>query len=230
MKLSVIIPVYNEAKTLPQILERVKSVHMDHCAIEIILVNDGSTDQSPQQLLTISKAFGATLLNHAKNLGKGAAIVTGLKETRGDYVIIQDADLEYDPQDYKILLQVLLDGQADVAYGSRFLGNNNQQMYATHRTANHLLTFFTNLLYGASLTDMETCYKMAPAPLLRNLTLRSKRFEFEPELTSKLLKNGYCIKEVPISYTGRRFREGKKISMLDGLIAVWTLIRYRFSD
>jgi glycosyltransferase involved in cell wall biosynthesis len=175
------------------------------------------------------KIPGGMILSHAKNRGKGAAIRTAIPHTRGEYVIIQDADLEYDPADYEKLLKHLLDDDADVVYGSRFLGPHRAFLF-WHSVGNKLLTFMTNLLYNTVLTDMETCYKVFRGEILRGLPLRSNRFDFEPEVTAKILKRGYKLYEIPISYRGRGFEEGKKITWRDGFWAFYCLIRYRLMD
>jgi len=195
---------------------------------QIILVNDGSSDGTPRILQKL-KIPGGLILRHEKNQGKGAAIRTAIPHTKGDIVIIQDADLEYDPNDYKAVLAPILNGSADVVYGSRFMGVHRAFMML-HYLGNKLLTHITNLLYGTILTDMETCYKAFKGDILRSLTLRSNRFDFEPEVTAKVLKRGYKLFEVPISYHGRGFGEGKKITWRDGVVAVACLIRYRFTD
>lgn len=227
MKLSVIVPVYNEVKTLGNVLEKVRAVNVEK---EIILVDDGSTDGS-RELLEKWQTEDPSLkiIFHSHNQGKGAALRTGFKEAAGDYVIVQDADLEYDPQDYSKLLQPVLEGKAAVVYGSRFKGAYKDFM-ALHFWGNKLLTLFTNLLYGVGLTDMETCYKLIPADLIKSIKIKSNRFNFEPEITAKILKKGYKIFEVPISYAGRGFSEGKKITWKDGAVAFWYLLKYRFVD
>lgn len=226
--LSIIVPVYNEEKTLLPLLKKVQSVKLFGMKKQIILVNDGSSDGTPRILQKL-KIPGGLILRHEKNQGKGAAIRTAIPHTKGDIVIIQDADLEYDPNDYKAVLAPILNGSADVVYGSRFMGVHRAFMML-HYLGNKLLTHITNLLYGTILTDMETCYKAFKGDILRSLTLRSNRFDFEPEVTAKVLKRGYKLFEVPISYHGRGFGEGKKITWRDGVVAVACLIRYRFTD
>jgi len=221
--LSVIIPVYNEAATLRTLLARVRAVNLPK---EMIIVDDGSTDGS-REMLEGEKGPDTTVICQPRNMGKGAAIRAGLPHARGSYVIIQDADLEYDPQDYERLLQPAPSGEAEVVYGSRFMGRQ-RDMSLLHRIGNRLLTLATNLLYGAKLTDMETCYKLWKREVIQGVTIRSNRFNFEPEVTAKVLKRGIRIREVPISYAGRRASEGKKISWKDGFSALWTLLRYRF--
>ncbi|MFW6143831.1 MAG: glycosyltransferase family 2 protein [Patescibacteria group bacterium] len=227
MKLSVVIPVYNEAPTLEKILAKVEEVDLDK---EIILVDDYSTDGS-RNILKRLKARNPDykVLYQARNQGKGAALRTGFKEAIGDYVVVQDADLEYDPQDFHKLLAPIEQGKAEVVYGSRFMGNF-EDMSTAHYWGNRFLTFLTNLLFGEKLTDMETCYKMIPTDLIQSIKIKSNRFNFEPEITAKILKSGREILEVPISYAGREFDEGKKITWRDGISAVATLIKFRFFD
>jgi glycosyltransferase involved in cell wall biosynthesis len=225
MKLSIIIPTYNEAQTIKEILRQIKAVKLPWQK-EIIVVDDYSTDQTPQIL---KKITGIKFIRHSHNQGKGSAIRTGIKQATGDYIIIQDADLEYDPREYQLLLQPVIDGKAKVVYGSRFTGQR-RNMFFWHWIGNKFLTLVTNVLYNTTLSDMETCYKLIPRRLLISLKLKAKRFEFEPEVTAKILKQGIRIWEVPISYAGREFDEGKKISWKDGLPALWTLIKYRFVD
>lgn len=227
MKLSIIIPCYNEEKTIEQIVNLVDKV--EGIEKEIIILDDGSKDQTPFILTKIGKERShLKIILNPKNHGKGATVREGFKHTTGDYVIVQDADLEYDPQDYKKLLAEVKKG-AQVVYGSRFSGNY-KDMTNMHYLGNRLLTILTNLLYGTYLTDMETCYKLLPGDFVRSLKLKSERFDFEPEITSKVLKSGMKITEVPISYKGRSWKDGKKITWRDGLHAVKTLIKFRFLD
>lgn len=226
MELSVIIPVYNEKNTIREVIERVQSTGL---ADEIILVDDGSTDGSTEILKEYRGKDGLQVIICDVNRGKGAAVREGIKAAQSKYAIIQDADFEYDPRDYAKLLPVIKSGQADVVYGSRFM-ENTEVYYFRSLAANKLLTFLTNILYHTKLTDMETCYKLFEVEKVREIPLHSRRFELEPELTTKFLKRGYKIAEVPISYAGRSYDEGKKIKPKDGLIAVWTLIKYRFVD
>ncbi len=233
-KLSVIIPAYNERYTIAEILRRVKDAPIDadlHVEKEIIVVDDGSTDGTREILAHIAEEDPDILvLFHDRNQGKGAAIRTALRHATGDYVIIQDADLEYDPRDYSVLLRPLVEGKADVVYGSRFLGPHRAFLFL-HYLGNKFLNLVTNILYDTILTDMETCYKMFRADVIKNIPLKARGFEFEPEVTAKVLKRGYRVFEVPISYSGRDFSEGKKIHpWKDGLRALWTLIKYRFVD
>ena len=226
--LSVIVPVFNENKTLLLLLEKVQSVKLKGLQKQIVVVDDGSADGT-REILEKFKKPNVEVYYHEKNRGKGAAIRTAIPHTTGDYVVVQDADLEYDPADYEKLLGPLLEGKADVVYGSRFMGTH-QAFVFTHYLGNIFLSFATTLLYGTVLTDMETCYKVFKGDILRSLTLRSNRFEFEPEVTAKLLKMNYKIYEMPISYNGRGFSEGKKITWRDGITALWCLVRYRVSD
>jgi glycosyltransferase involved in cell wall biosynthesis len=246
LKLSIIIPVYNEAATLREILHRVRAVKVevavgfdgdgnngDHVRLdkEIVVVDDGSVDGSRDIMQAEAARGGVQVFYHERNQGKGAAVRTGFQNATGDFLVIQDADLEYDPREYRLLLQPILEGRADVVYGSRFRGGPTKTMFFSHMLGNHFLTLVTNILYDTILSDMETCYKCFRADVIRDIPLRARGFEFEPEVTAKVLKRGHRIYEVPISYTGREFTEGKKINpWRDGLKAVWTLIKYRFVD
>jgi glycosyltransferase involved in cell wall biosynthesis len=228
MKLSIVIPVYNEKNTLRKILNRVDSVNLSGVKKEIIIVDDASTDGSEETLRRIAKKRSDIKIHyHLVNQGKGASLRDGFQLTTGDYIIVQDADLEYDPEDYKKLLRALEEEDADVVYGSRFLGTY-KDMLDLHYVGNKLLTLVTNLLYGVMLTDMETCYKLMPGNFVRKVKIESSRFNFEPEITAKILKSGLKIVEVPISYKGRSFSEGKKICWKDGVSALITLLRFRF--
>ncbi|MBT6401671.1 glycosyltransferase family 2 protein [candidate division WWE3 bacterium] len=229
MKLSIVIPVYNEVKTLEELLKRVLAVDLGKLEREIILVDDASSDGSADLIKELAeKHQGIKTHYHKENQGKGASLRDGFRETTGDYVIVQDADLEYDPNEYLKLLRELEEDKVDVVYGSRFSGNY-EDMTNLHYFGNKSLTMLTNLLYGVLLTDMETCYKLLPGKFVREIEIESDRFDFEPEITAKILKSGMRIKEVPITYKGRSFSEGKKITWKDGLIAFWTLIKYRFN-
>jgi glycosyltransferase involved in cell wall biosynthesis len=225
VRLSVIVPVYNESETVLTVLERVRQVPV---VSEIVVVDDCSTDGTRDLLRTLAWP-GLHVVYHPVNRGKGAAIQTALAHVTGDWVIIQDADLEYDPADYPRLLAPVQQGRAQVVYGSRFLGRPRRMRFSQW-LGNRFLTLLTNLLYGTSLTDMETCYKLMPTQVLRQLNLQARRFDVEPEITAKLLRRGYRILEVPISYAARDAEAGKKISWLDGLPAVLTLLKYRFVD
>jgi len=228
MKLSVIMPVYNEIETIREIVTRVDAVGL---ADEIIIVDDGSTDGTRDILPAIAEDHPhVKLILHEKNSGKGSAVRTGIAAATMDLVLIQDADLEYDPEDYVALLKPILAGKADVVYGSRFLGGPRKAAMFWHMVANKTLTLMTNILYNSILTDMETCYKVFKRELIQSIPLRAKRFDFEPEITSKLLKRGVRIYEVPISYDSREYSEGKKIGLKDAFEAVWTLVKYRFVE
>ena len=224
-KLSVVIPVYNEKTSLLEIIRRVQAVPIEK---EIILVDDFSTDGTRDVLRDLERR-GFKVLYHEKNQGKGAALRTGFQRATGEFVIVQDADLEYDPNDYSKLLQPILDGRADVVYGSRFSGQR-KNMTSLHTLGNLFLTGVTNLFYLTSITDMETCYKLFRRETIQGIRIECNRFNFEPEVTAKLLKRGLRIVEVPISYSGRSASEGKKITWRDGFSAVWTLIKYRFIE
>lgn len=222
MKLSVIMPVYNEERTIKQILERVRKVDINK---EIIVVDDGSTDATGQ-ILEDAKGQGIRIIHHPKNMGKGAAIRTALKHVTGDIVIIQDGDLEYNPEYYPRLIEPILSGKSEVVYGSRVLGRS-ERSYLGYYFGDRLLTFIANLLYNARTTDVFTGYKVFRADLIKGLKLKCRRFEFCLEVTAKIRRRGYKIYEVPITIHPRSFEEGKKIRWKDGLIAIFTLIRYR---
>ena len=227
MKLSVLIPVYNEMENIREILRRVQATKL---AKEIIVVDDGSRDGTREVLKKLNGRNKVRVFLHERNLGKGAALVTGMKEAKGDVLLIQDADLEYDPRDYPALLQPIEEGLADVVYGSRFLGGPHRVTMFWHLVANQLLTLMTNILYNTILTDMETGYKVFRKKVVENMTLRAKRFDFEPEFTAKVLKRNYRIFEVPISFNPRDYSQGKKIKLRDAFEAVWTLLKYRVMD
>jgi len=226
MKLSIIIPTFNEAVTLSQIIQRVKNQSFKNISKEIIVIDDGSTDATKKIL---SRQTGIKKITLFKNQGKGAAIRAGIKQAVGDYVLIQDADLEYDPTDIQSLLDPVLNKKAEVIYGSRFLGPHKNMLF-WHLKGNQFLSLVTNFLYNTTLSDMEVGYKLIPKKLLDSITLKENRFGFEPEITAKILKQGIRIYEVPISYSGREFSEGKKITWVDGLIAFFLLFKYRFFD
>jgi glycosyltransferase involved in cell wall biosynthesis len=229
MKLSIIMPVYNERETLSEILNQVRAVELPDVEKEILLVDDGSTDGSREILDQEASVGDVRVFYHEQNQGKGAAVRTAVKEATGDLIVIQDADLEYDPRDYPALIQPIVEGRVTVVYGSRFLGPRKAMLF-WHMLGNKLLTLTTNILYNAILSDMETCYKCFRADVIKDIPLRSRRFEFEPEITAKVLKRGHRIFEVPISYYGREYHEGKKIGWRDAPIAFWTLIKYRVVD
>lgn len=226
-KLSIVIPVYNEKDTVLELVEKVKAVDLGETQKEIVIVDDCSSDGSAEILKKMQKSDQTLKVRFKEqNSGKGATLKEGFKHTTGDYVIVQDADLEYEPEDYKKLLRVLDEEHVDVVYGSRFSGNY-EDMTSLHYFGNKLLTLVTNILFGVMLTDMETCYKLLPGDFIRSIDIKSPRFNFEPEITAKVLKSGKRIKEVPISYKGRSHSEGKKITWRDGIAAVITLVRFR---
>jgi glycosyltransferase involved in cell wall biosynthesis len=223
--LSVIIPVFNELNTIEEIVRRVQDTGL---VTEIVLVDDGSTDGTRKILAGYQNKKGMKVILHEHNQGKGAAIQTGLKHVTSDLIIIQDADLEYDPRDYKVLLEPINEGLADVVYGSRFLGGPRRPILFWNMVANKILTFTTNILYNNILTDMETGYKLFKREIVKDMKIHAKSFDFEPEFTAKILKKHVPIYEVPIRFTPRLYDEGKKIKMKDAFIAMWTLIKYRF--
>jgi len=227
MKLSIVIPVYNEVEHIGEIIKRVQSTKL---AKEIIVVDDGSKDGTRDALQKMAGQKKVRVILHERNQGKGAAVVTGLRAAQGDVLLIQDADLEYNPRDYPILLQPIEEGLADVVYGSRFLGAPHRVTMFWHMVANKLLTFMTNILYNTILTDMETGYKVFRREVIDGMIIRAKRFDFEPEFTAKVLKRKYRIFEVPISFNPRDYSQGKKIKLKDAFEAVWTLLKYRFMD
>jgi len=230
MKVSIIIPVYNEEKSLEEIVDRVYSVKINAVEKEIIISNDGSTDQTGEVIEKLRNKYPDLISFQSRiNLGKGAAVRQGLAISTGEIITIQDADLELDPNDYPKMLSSLLEHKADIVYGSRFL-NSSVKLKLTSRLANRFLTILTNLLYGSHLTDMETAYKMFYRQTMEHIKLRCVRFDFEPEITANFLKRGYRILEVPISYHPRTVQSGKKISWIDGYEAIYTLIRCRLSD
>lgn len=225
-EVSVIIPVYNEVKTIIEVIRRVQS---QPNVTEIIVVDDCSTDGARELLRDAEFSPDVKVLYHPKNMGKGAGIRTGVQAATKDIIIIQDADLEYNPSDFPIVLRPILDGVADVVYGSRFLGIHRSFMLH-HYLGNRFLSMMTNVLYNNMLTDMETGYKAFRASIIKSVKIRSNRFDFEPEITAKVLKRGYRIYEVPIYYAGRDYAEGKKITWRDGFAAIWALLRFRFID
>jgi glycosyltransferase involved in cell wall biosynthesis len=223
VKLSVVIPAYNEAKTIREIVRRVLEVPVEK---EILIVDDGSTDGTREILQPLASPAIKIIL-HEKNAGKGGALQTGFSHAEGDVVLIQDADLEYDPREYPALLEPILDGRADVVYGSRFLGGPHRVLFFWHYVGNRTLTTFSNMLCNLNLTDMETCYKVFKREILQKISLKSKRFGVEPEITAKVAKLKCRIYEVPISYSGRDYTEGKKIGWKDGIAAFFHIIRFR---
>jgi glycosyltransferase involved in cell wall biosynthesis len=226
MQLTVIIPVFNEIKTIEEIVKRVQATGR---AFEILIVDDGSVDGT-RDILPRLESGQVRVILHEKNQGKGAAVRTGIQNARGDVLLIQDADLEYDPRDYPALLRPLEEGLADIVYGSRFLGGPRRSAMFWHMVANKLLTFGTNILYNNILSDMETGYKVFRRDKVIDIPLHARGFEFEPEFTAKVLKRGLRIFEVPITFNPRDYSEGKKIKLKDAFVAVWTLIKYRFVD
>ncbi len=226
MEVSVIIPVYNEKSTIQQVIELVQNAPYPK---EIIVVDDCSTDGTRAILQQSVWPDNVHIYYHEKNMGKGAGIRTGVQYATKDVIVIQDADLEYDPKDLDVVLKPIMDGKADVVYGSRFLGIHRAFLF-WHYVGNKMLTLVTNVLYDNMLTDMETGYKAFRAPVLKSITIRSNRFDFEPEITAKILKRRYRIYEVPIYYAGRDFDEGKKITWRDAFPALWALIKFRFVD
>jgi glycosyltransferase involved in cell wall biosynthesis len=228
-KLSVVVPVFNERNTLVEILRRMRAVELpDGIEREIIVVDDGSNDGTRDVLNQVGDSTVRVVM-HEANLGKGAALRTGFAHATGDYVLVQDADLEYDPEDWPKLLNPVLRGRARVVYGSRFTGER-RNMLLLHWMGNRFLSMTTNVLFNTTLSDMETCYKLFDRDLVDHMKLQSNRFDIEAEITAKVLKRGIRIYEVPISYSGREFDEGKKITWRDGFAALWTLVKYRFRD
>jgi glycosyltransferase involved in cell wall biosynthesis len=224
--LSVVMPVFNERETIEEIVRRVLAVPM---RIDLIVVDDGSTDGTREQLLALQTELGFRLLLQERNQGKGAALRRGFQEATGDLVVIQDADLEYSPEEYPELVQLICDGRADVVYGSRFLGRHRVFMFS-HYLGNRVVTLVTNVLYNTMLTDMETCYKVMRTEVVRGMDLQSNGFGIEPEMTAKIFKRGYRVYEIPITYDGRGYEQGKKITWRDGVVALWVLLKYRFRD
>jgi len=242
VKLSVIMPVYNEIGTIAEILRRVRAVPLTvpvgygpangtvvEFEREIVIVDDGSTDGTREYLRTLEGEPGVVVLFHERNQGKGAAVRTGLQHASGDVMLIQDADLEYDPRDYPALLQPIVERRSQVVYGSRFRGGPTKAMFFWHMVGNRFLTLVTNILYDTILSDMETGYKVFTREVAERLDLKAPGWGFDPEITAQILKRGYRIYEVPISYTGREFEEGKKIGWRDGITVLWTLLKCRFT-
>jgi glycosyltransferase involved in cell wall biosynthesis len=224
--LSVVMPVFNERTTIDEIIRRVLAVRV---RIELIVVDDHSTDGTSEILGQLQRELGFVLLTQARNSGKGAALRRGFAAVTGDLIIIQDADLEYSPEEYPQLIELICQGRADVVYGSRFLGRHRVFLFS-HYLGNRVLTLATNILYNTMLTDMETCYKAMRVDVLRSMTLKSDGFGIEPEITAKVFKRQYRVYEIPITYDGRGYDEGKKITWRDGVVALWVLLKYRFTE
>jgi len=227
-KITVLIPVYNEIDTLETILNKVEETNLCNLQKEIILIDDYSTDGTRDILKNLEGRY--KILYHDKNMGKGAALRTGFKNMTGDIAIIQDADLEYNPKDYETRIKPVVEGQYDVVYGSRLMGKPSSSFMLTHLLGNKLITLVGNILYGKKLTDLETCYKVFTKEILKGVEIKSNRFDFEPEITAKILKKKARFKEFPISYNGRGHNEGKKITWKDGFGAIWALFKFRFTD
>lgn len=238
MKLSIIIPVFNEKRTILQVLEKVSKLKISGIEKQVIVVDDGSTDGTGNEIKNFVKnGAGIKVINHLKNQGKGAAVITGIKNATGEYIIIQDADLEYDTRDIEKLIKPVKDGKSEVVYGTRlkrmpsFSQDERTPRFLLHYVGNKFLSLLTSILYGQWITDMETCYKLFPRKAVENMKLNARGFEFEPEITSKLLKKNYKILEIPISTNPRGYDEGKKLNTFkDGFIALWSLLKYRFID
>src|SRR5574344_2141499 len=228
-KISILIPVYNEVKTLKDVLTKIEETNFCNLEKEIILIDDASTDGSSDILKTLETKY--KILYHSANMGKGAALRTGFKNATGDIIIIQDADLEYDPNDYEPLINLIIEDKADVVYGSRLSGGKPSRSFMfTHLLGNKFLTLVTNILYNTTITDMETCYKAFKASFIKDIEIKSNRFDFEPEITAKILKKHARLYELPISYYGREYQDGKKITWKDGFHALWALFKIRFGD
>jgi len=238
MKLSIIIPVFNEEKTISEVLTKLERVKFSNIQKEIIVVDDGSTDATASVISNFQFPISNfKMIRHKKNIGKGAAVKTGIKNSTGNYIVIQDADLEYDPQDIPKLMRYIISNKAEVVYGTRlnrmpnFSKEERTARFLLHYIGNRFLSLIASILYGQWITDMETCYKLFPKKALAGIVLKSKRFDFEPEITAKLLKRGYKIHEIPITTNPRGYNEGKKLNTFkDGGIAFFTLLKYRFVD
>lgn len=230
-KISILIPIYNEVKNLEAILEKVEGVDIGAIEKEIIMVDDGSIDGTRDLLRKLEESNKYKISYHGQNMGKGAALRTGLYYATGDVILVQDADLEYDPAEYIELLNPIKNDEADVVYGSRLASKESKKNFLLLSfIANNILTMLTNVLFGSKITDMETCYKVFRTDVIKNISIKSNKFDFEPEISAKIMKRKHKIVEIPISYQGRDYDEGKKITWLDGLEAIWTLFRYRFTD
>ncbi len=230
-KLSIIIPVYNEEKTLELIVDKVQGVNFGDIKKELVIVNDASRDKSAEVIKKLEKKYkNIKSFAHEKNKGKGAALRTGFKNFTGDVVVIQDGDLEYNPEEFKKMLRFIEEGKTKVVYGSRLKGQSKGFTVWSHYYGNKFLSLITKILYGAEITDMETCYKMMAREVIKGFELESNRFDIEPEITSKIIKNKNKIIEIPISYEGRSFEEGKKINWKDGIRAIWVLFYWRFRN
>lgn len=227
-RLSIIVPAYNEERTIKKVMKKIKELDLRKYNLEkeIIIINDGSVDNTEK---TLSNIGGIKLISHNKNMGKGAAIKTGIRNSNGEILMIQDSDLEYDPRQIPRLIKPILEGE-NVVYGSRFMGKIIGPQIILHTIGNKLLSFFTRVLYNTKITDMETGYKVFRKEVIKDIKIRSNRFDFEPEITAKILKKGYRIKEIPIEFRPRTFSEGKKITWIDGIKALFSLVRYRFFD
>lgn len=221
--LSVVMPVYNERETVEEIIRRVLAVQV---RTQLIVVDDGSNDGTREILAGLQRELGFELVLQPRNQGKGAALRRGFQEIRGELVVIQDADLEYSPEEYPQLIELICQGRADVVYGSRFLGRHRVFMFS-HYLGNRVVTLLTNILYNTMLTDMETCYKVMRTEIVRGMTLQSNGFGIEPEMTAKIFKGRHRVYEIPITYDGRGYDEGKKITWRDGIVALWVLLKYR---
>jgi glycosyltransferase involved in cell wall biosynthesis len=224
--LSVVMPVYNERETIEEIIRRVLAVPL---RIQLIVVDDGSKDGTRDILAELQRELCFQLILQERNQGKGAALRRGFQEASGDLVIIQDADLEYSPEEYPQLIELICQGRADVVYGSRFLGRHRVFMFS-HYLGNRIVTLLTNILYNTMLTDMETCYKVMRAGIVKGMNLQSNGFGIEPEMTAKIFKGGHRVYEIPITYDGRGYEQGKKITWRDGVVALWVLLKYRVTD